>query len=196
MTRLLPARPDLVWTGTLKRFLIITGAVQAGAVARRRSATHVSAAAGNFGNDSHAHHLSSGFPEIQGLSRHLESLCLERLDLHPCQGCGDALPGQLRGLQTQMGQTVGRGGGDEGDRVGQEGISWDTGLPVLKLRKSWTNQDEMSQLPIPGEPREWKVVFFFAPSGRAYKNVTNEVFTGKSPRTIGLEEQAPAVEGR
>lgn len=53
----------------------------------------------------------------------------------------------------------------------------------------------MSGPPIPGEPREWKVAFFFAPSGHACEKATNEVSTGKSPRTIGLEERTPAGEG-
>lgn len=98
---------------------------------------------------------------------------------------------QLRGLRAQTGHTVHgrrRQSGQDRDFLGRR-------TSVLKPRKSWTNQDEMSRPPIPGGPREWKVVFFFAPPGHACEKVTNEVFKGKSPRTIGLEERAPAGEG-
>lgn len=134
------------------------GCAGGGCAARRPLDLHVSAAASNFSNDSCACRLSLGFPEIQGLFQTLVSVCdMSDLVCVILGGCEDLpTPGELGRFQwlfgdpqTQMGSDDRRGEGvSEATAGGRQfsqdsGISWDAGLPVLKPRKSWTNQDKL-----------------------------------------------------
>lgn len=108
------------------------------------------------------------------------------------RGCGDALPGQPA-------QGTARSDGSDSPRAKE--TEWaGQGFPGtqdfrFKTEKVLDKPGRDASAPYSWGPREWKVEFFFAPSGHACEKVTKEVFKGKSPRTIGIEEQTPAGEG-